>query len=270
MGNITLNGSTSGQITLAPTAVAGSNIITLPAATGTLLTTAGGQTISGTTTATNLTVTGTATLPSSTSLTTPTLATPNIISGLTLTGAAGTSGQVLTSAGSGSAPTWSTPSAGAMTLISTITTTGTQTSVSWTGLSGYDNYIIITKNLASYTGAGWLQLQFGNSGSYITSGYSGWPNGANSGYTGSASINLSASFSEGNQNAGGNGFFTITNMTAYPKIIGMYGVHAAGVYVSQGWVNSATANQIQLFYASSAGGTQLTLIGQASLYGISS
>lgn len=35
MGNLTLNGATSGQITLAPTAVAGTNTITLPAGTGT-------------------------------------------------------------------------------------------------------------------------------------------------------------------------------------------------------------------------------------------
>ena len=37
MGNLTLNGATSGQITLAPTAVAGTNTLTLPAATGTLI-----------------------------------------------------------------------------------------------------------------------------------------------------------------------------------------------------------------------------------------
>jgi len=37
MGNLTLNGATSGQITLAPTAVAGTNTLTLPAATGTVL-----------------------------------------------------------------------------------------------------------------------------------------------------------------------------------------------------------------------------------------
>lgn len=37
MGNLTLNGATSGSITLAPTAVAGTNTLTLPAATGTLI-----------------------------------------------------------------------------------------------------------------------------------------------------------------------------------------------------------------------------------------
>jgi len=36
MGNLTLNGSSSGQITLSPPAVAGTNTLTLPAATGTV------------------------------------------------------------------------------------------------------------------------------------------------------------------------------------------------------------------------------------------
>jgi hypothetical protein len=57
MGNLTLNGATSGQITLSPTAVAGTNTLTLPASTGTVLTTAGGQTISGTTTVSTINAT---------------------------------------------------------------------------------------------------------------------------------------------------------------------------------------------------------------------
>jgi hypothetical protein len=48
MGNLTLNGATSGQITVAPTAVAGTNTLTLPAVTGNVLTSVGDQTISGT------------------------------------------------------------------------------------------------------------------------------------------------------------------------------------------------------------------------------
>jgi hypothetical protein len=42
MGNVVLNGATSGQITLAPTAVAGTNTITFPASTGTVVVTSGG------------------------------------------------------------------------------------------------------------------------------------------------------------------------------------------------------------------------------------
>ena len=56
MGNLTLNGATSGQITLAPTAVAGTNTITLPAATGTVALTSGASAF------TNLTVTNDATI----------------------------------------------------------------------------------------------------------------------------------------------------------------------------------------------------------------
>lgn len=40
MGNLVLNGSTSGSITVSPTAIAGSNTLTLPALTGTILTSA--------------------------------------------------------------------------------------------------------------------------------------------------------------------------------------------------------------------------------------
>jgi len=54
MGNLTLNGATSGQITLAPTAVAGTNTLTLPAATGTVALTSS-PTFSGTVTATTVT-----------------------------------------------------------------------------------------------------------------------------------------------------------------------------------------------------------------------
>lgn len=55
MGSLTLNGATSGAVTISPPAVAGTNTLTLPAATGTVLTTAGGQTISGTVTLSTLT-----------------------------------------------------------------------------------------------------------------------------------------------------------------------------------------------------------------------
>ena len=49
MGNLTLNGATSGQITISPPAVAGTNTLTLPASTGTVLlsTTATNQSTTG-------------------------------------------------------------------------------------------------------------------------------------------------------------------------------------------------------------------------------
>lgn len=54
MGDLKLNGATSGTITLTPAAVAGTNTITLPATTGTLALTAS-PTFSGTVTATTIT-----------------------------------------------------------------------------------------------------------------------------------------------------------------------------------------------------------------------
>ena len=62
MGDLKLNGSTSGTITVTPTAIAGTNTITLPASTGTVALTAS-PTFSGTVTAT------TVTSPASTALT---------------------------------------------------------------------------------------------------------------------------------------------------------------------------------------------------------
>ena len=57
MASVTLNGATSGQITLAPAAVAGSNTITLPATTGTVALT-GNPTFTGTTTVSSLAING--------------------------------------------------------------------------------------------------------------------------------------------------------------------------------------------------------------------
>lgn len=85
---------------------------------------------------------------------------------------AGTTGQVLTSAGSG-VPTWTTPSAGAMTLISTQVITSAAT-VSWTGLSGYDRYFLAYENVTTgSTGGDYIGLQFGTGSTptYTTANY---------------------------------------------------------------------------------------------------
>ncbi len=82
----------------------------------------------------------------------------------------GTSGQVLTSAGTGT-PTWSTPSSGALALIST-QTASSSTTLSWTGLSGYNNYLLVASGI-DFSGADYLILEFGTGGTptYVTTGY---------------------------------------------------------------------------------------------------
>lgn len=146
MGNLTLNGATSGQITISPPAVAGTNTLSLPAATDTIV----GRNTTDT-------------------LTNKTIATPNITNGLLLNSAAGTSGQVLTSAGSGAVPTWATPATGAMTLISTKTLSGG--TVSWTSLTGYTSFIIQFSNVSLGSSNLQLQVASGSPSTFLTSNY---------------------------------------------------------------------------------------------------
>lgn len=84
--------------------------------------------------------------------------------------AAGTSGQVLTSAGSG-APTWTTPSSGALTLVATVTASGSSTALFETGIdSTYDNYVFIFNGVKPSSNA-YLYVQLKINGSYQTTWY---------------------------------------------------------------------------------------------------
>jgi hypothetical protein len=153
MSSVVIAGDTSGSVTLQAPATAGSTVLTLPSTSGTLVTNASGTAGS----ATNLAGGSAGVIPYQTG------------NGATSFSAAGTSGQVLTSAGAG-APTWSTPSAGAMTLIST-KTASSSSSLEWTGLTGYNNYMLVVNSLVN-TGT-YIYFQFGTGAgpTYITSGY---------------------------------------------------------------------------------------------------
>lgn len=86
----------------------------------------------------------------------------------------GTSGQVLTSGGAGAAPTWSSPSAGALVYISTITASGSANTLDiTTGFSStYDDYLIIGENIKlGVSGADFLNLRIYTGGSLVTSSY---------------------------------------------------------------------------------------------------
>jgi hypothetical protein len=88
-------------------------------------------------------------------------------SGTTQMLAVGSSGQVLQTNGAG-APTWVTPSAGAMVLIST-TTASSASSVTFSSLATYTNYRILISGLTFSSGTT-LEMQFGQP-SIVTSGY---------------------------------------------------------------------------------------------------
>lgn len=83
----------------------------------------------------------------------------------------GTSGQVLQSNGSAAAPTWVTPTPGALTLLSTVTaSTSATVDVETTFSSTYDVYIIQATGVTVDTGNVGLLCRFKVGGSYITSG----------------------------------------------------------------------------------------------------
>jgi hypothetical protein len=116
---------------------------------------------------TAVTLTGTQTLTNKT-LTAPTLTSPNITTALTLTSVSGTSGDVLTSAGSGNAPTWTTPSSGALTFITSVTASNSATVDIEDAMTAYNVYVIEAVNIVNATDDTDLKIRLKIGGSYIT------------------------------------------------------------------------------------------------------
>ena len=197
-------------------------------------------------------------------------------------GSLGTSGQVLTSGGAGVAPSWATPSAGAMTLISTQTASNSA-SLAWTGLSGYDKYILIIENLipasASYFG---ISIGYGSTPTYLTSGFYGatiW--GQNTSTTSGVNTNTNSSYisvasnPSVNTSYGVSASYTFNNLirnpsqgtsisgtaTHYGSDNNYYTSIPSGIMIGNS--NSITAIKILAYSANIASGT-------ASLYGITS
>ena len=198
---------------------------------------------------------------------------------------AGTTGQFLSSNGS-SAPSWVGAPASAMTLIST-QTASSSASISWTGLSGYDKYVMIFENLLPATTSSALFVQVGTgSTTYVTSGYaiSGTinsnylythsPYASGVFYVGSATAIYMNNDGTTNTNQGYSGNLNLFNMnknndTCFQGknvyyVNSTYGyecINFSGFLVG----NSTTKTAIQLFMSSG----NITS-GTASLYGISS
>jgi len=88
-------------------------------------------------------------------------------SGTTAMLAAGTSGQVLTSSGAG-APTWNTPSSGALVLLSTVTASSSATvDIETTFNATYDEYVLKVTNLYTTTDSVNLMVRMKIGGSYL-------------------------------------------------------------------------------------------------------
>jgi hypothetical protein len=102
-----------------------------------------------------------------------TLASLTINSAIGLGGATyGSSGQVLTSAGSGAVPTWTAPSAGAMTLLATVNvTSGTYATINGYFTSDYDTYLVVGNDLVGSSPGNALYVQVAVASTFQTSSY---------------------------------------------------------------------------------------------------
>jgi hypothetical protein len=203
--------------------------------------------------------------------------------GVLATTSAGTSGQVLTSAGSGT-PTWSTPSAGAMTLISTLTASSSA-SLAWTGLSGYDKYLILFENLICSASSLLIQIGTGST-TYITSGYtynflyqqtgSSAPSSLIGNSNAFGYLAGSAAGTVYNSGSGASGSVFLLNMTNGRDTMMQFSSNAQTSNVPA-WeldsgfnliYNNSTAKTAVKIYVNGSGNTITS--GTASLYGISS
>ena len=185
----------------------------------------------------------------------------------------GTTGQFLTSQGSAASPTWTTPSSGAMTLISTQTASASA-NLSWTGLSGYNKYMLIWDNLLPASATSGLNLVFGYGATptYYTSNYyyseiyySGGALTGNSYGTGTqSSVFLTAGYGTSSSIISGHAIlsgFTVSGITSAVSTFfynGSNGTNGGGVSTA------VPITAIKIFLSSNI------TSGTASLYGISS
>jgi hypothetical protein len=232
MASVTLKGSTSGQISLQPAAVAGSNTLTLPAATGTLIYgTQPSGTIVGTTDAQTLT---------NKTLTSPTLTSPTI------------SGAIV-SAMASSVITAGTAQA---------TTSGT--AIEFTSIPSWARRVTIMFNGLGSSSTGVPLIQLGTASSYETSSYAG------SGVSGTTAYSLSSGFALRDvwtSSVRANGVFTITlldsssNLWSATGLIGRTDI-ANFISVSGSKTLASALTRVRLYID----GTQTFTAGSANFF----
>lgn len=187
----------------------------------------------------------------------------------------GTSGQVLQSAGAGAAPTWATPTASGLVLLSTTNVTGNPTNIDITSpfTSTYNDYMLIYSNLTLNTGDD-LKLRFFKNSTIVTSNtYTSEFSGGNSstsiaGAQGTESrIDLASGLSSTNI---GQGVLYILGTDQSRTVgIGQNGVLGSGLYYVNNitFANTAAGSFTGLrFFA--ATGTPTFSSGVIKLYGI--
>jgi len=199
-----LNGSTSGTLTIAAPAVAGTNTITFPAATDTVATLAATQTL------TNKTIQGGA-ITSGTAVSTATCSFTGVISTTTLTASAVTGtiavGQVITGTGvtAGTVITaLGTGTGGAGTYTVSASQTVSSTTITVVGLDflsipSYVKRITVMFDGVSLSGTSSFLAQIGDSGGIEITGYNG--GGSRAGVSSIAGATFTAGFGFNNSTA---------------------------------------------------------------------
>ena len=237
-------------------------------------------TLSSIITPTNIVTAASTTTLTNKTLTAPTIASANLTTALTLAGAAGTNGQVLTSAGSG-LPSWTTPAAGALTLLSTVTASASATvDIETTFSSTYDVYLIEVSGLSVASDGVPLVCQMKIGGSYITTTtylYHSAANGSNSGtysaYNSGASSNIYIADNIGNAASRmANFYMHVSNpsSTTKSKMVTWQGgcISAGGVLFSilGSGLNTGTAALTGIRFSTNGNGN--ITAGSFRLYGI--
>ena len=166
---------------------------------------------------------------------------------------------------------------GAMTLIQSITPTNGQTTIAFTSIGSYSSYLLVADNIQS-NNADYMKLQLGYGGTptYLTSGYVNQALGANfstvtgtgSGYTGLYFSPISGSTNPYNANMS---IYLASSYASSNCVAYNYTSSGSGgnIYITGSQI-SGTTSAITAFQILLDNGNGFRATGKFSLYGISS